>query len=274
MADIVAAAGVPHTPVYPALARQESDEGRDIRDRYRSVADVIVESDADMLVVLTCDHINTFFLDAWPTFAVVAAESVMGPSDRVAGLHPREIKLDGGMGSRLHDNLVRQGFDVMLSVPPAIDHAAVVPLHFLNALAVPVVLVYVNGMVSPMPTAGRCRQLGAAIRDALGVLGHRRVGLVASGAFSLEVGGPRIGPRHFYGIPEPGWAQMVATSLRDRELSKLVYHATPEQLAAAGTVAGEILPWIAAAEAASGLEPCLMDYRPGEGHAFAAWRET
>jgi hypothetical protein len=272
MAKIVAAAGVPHTPVFPALARQESEAGQDIRKRYGAVAEVIAGSHADMLIVLTCDHINTFFLDAWPTFAVVTAASVMGPSDRVADLDPREIELDGPMSRGLYDGVVRQGLDPMLSMPPAVDHAAVVPLHFLNIAGVPAVLVFVNGMVQPMPTAGRCRRLGAAIRHTLDALGPRKVAVVASGSFSLEVGGPRIGPQEFYGIPEPGWAQTVAASLRDRKLDALTSCVTPKQIAAAGTVAGELLPWIAAAEAASDLEPCLVDYRPGEGHAFAAWR--
>ncbi|MGI5506228.1 hypothetical protein [Lentzea sp. CA-135723] len=271
MAEVVAAAGVPHTPVFPSLAAGDTEAGADIAARYAAVASVLDEADADLVVVLTCDHINTYFLDAWPTFAVMATDTVIGPNDEVPGVAPAEFTGAGKAGSLLHESLLRQNFDPVLSRGGTVDHSVIVPTHFLNRHRVPVLPVYVNGMVSPMPSARRCHDFGRALADAIADLPVRRVAVIASGSFSLEVGGPRMDPERLYGVPDAGWAGRAAEHLRDGDLDRLVSGATPEQIAGAGTVAGEILPWITAAALCRDLPLARIDHRPGEGHAFAAW---
>ncbi|GGP76156.1 extradiol ring-cleavage dioxygenase [Saccharothrix coeruleofusca] len=271
MAELVAAAGVPHTPVFPALARGDSEQGRDIAARYAAVSGVLAEADADVVLVLTCDHINTFFLDAWPTFAVVAADSVTGPSDEVPGVERTELAAAGAVGKHLHERLLRQQFDPVLSQHCTVDHSISVPLHFLNPAGLPVVPVFVNGMVGPLPSAARCRAFGDAIRNAVADLPPMRVAVVASGSFSLEVGGPRMDRGKLYGIPDPGWAARVSEHLAAGRLDQLADEATTAQIERAGSVSGELLPWIAMAEAARDLPLSVLDHRPGEGHAFAAW---
>ncbi|GEB49272.1 MULTISPECIES: hypothetical protein [Streptomyces] len=272
MAQIVAAAGVPHTPVFPALARGGTEQGHDIAARYRAVETVVAGSDADVVVILSCDHINTFFLDAWPTFAVVGADRVRGPNDEVPGVSAVELRVAGKLGAQLHERLVLQEFDPVLSRAATVDHSIVVPLHFLNPHGVPIVPVYINGMVGPLPTAHRCRRLGAAVRRALEDLPARRVAVVASGSFSLDVGSPRIDPDRMYGVPAPEWAATAVSHLRHGRLDRLSQEATAEQIAAAGSVSGEILPWIVMAEICRDLSVSVMDHREGEGHAFAAWQ--
>lgn len=62
-------------------------------------------------------------------------------------------------------------------------------------------------------------------------------------------------------------------ALRQRHAQDAVAHAggVGAVIAEAGTVTGELLPWIAAAEMATDLPLSLMDHRDGEGHAFTAW---
>jgi len=272
VAEIVAAAGAPHTPVFPELAARDTEQGQELRTRYGAVADVVADSDPEVLVLLTCDHINTYFLDAWPTFAVVLRDSVTGPNDVVPGFTQTEIPLDERTANGLHSGLLRRDFDLTRSAPPSVDHSVVVPLHFINPGRIPVVLVYLNGMVPPLPSADRCRALGSAIRAALADLPQSRAAVIASGSFSLEVGGPRADPDLGYGIPDAPWAGEVAQLLRTRDTAGLAARATAERISGAGTVAGEVLPWLVAAEAASGLGTVAVDHRAGEGHAFATWR--
>lgn len=271
MAELVVAAGVPHTPVFPALARGDSELGQDVAARYARVAQAVAEADADVILVLTCDHINTFFLDAVPTFAVVAADSVVGPSDEVPGLERTELAVAGAVGRRLHERLLRQDFDPALSQHCAVDHSVSVPLHFLNPTGLPMVPIFVNGMVWPLPSAARCRAFGDAIRAAIDDLPPMRVAVVASGSFSLEVGGPRMDPGRLYGVPAPDWAGRAAGHLAAGRLDRLAEETTAAQIDRAGSVAGEVLPWIAVAEAARDLPLSVLDHRSGEGHAFAAW---
>ena len=61
---------------------------------------------------------------------------------------------------------------------------------------------FINGLVPPLPAAKRCFALGEAVRKAI----HRwpqglRVAVLASGSFSLEVGGPRINPGEAFDVP-------------------------------------------------------------------------
>ncbi|MFF4545807.1 hypothetical protein [Streptomyces sp. NPDC001435] len=271
MAEVVAVAGVPHTPVFPALARGDTESGAEVARRYAAVDEVVARADADVLVVLTCDHINTFTPDMWPTFAVATGHSALGPNDDVPGVSPMSYALAADAGAALHRGLVGQDFDPVALRDHSVDHSVVVPLHFLNGRRLPVVPVYVNGMVAPRPSAARCRRLGRVLRNALEELPGRRVAVVASGSFSLEVGGPRVLPDQVYGVPRPAWARSVADRLHRGDLDGLVAEATERRIEEAGTVAGEVLPWIAAAETAVDLPLALMDHRDGEGHAFAAW---
>jgi protocatechuate 4,5-dioxygenase beta chain len=196
---------------------------------------------------------------------------VTGPSDVVPGLPPAEFAVDERTAAGLYAGLLRRDFDPARSALPTVDHSVVVPLHFLNPGRIPVVPIYLNGMVTPLPNSSRCRTLGSAIRAALADLPQARAAVIASGSFSLEVGGPRADPDLGYGIPDEPWAAEVAQALRTRDIAALAAKATPERLAGAGTVAGELLPWLTAAEAASDLGTVTVDHREGEGHAFAAW---
>ena len=69
MAEIVAAFGVPHTPGYPALVARLGPDCETAK-LYAEVARHLDEVAPDVLVVFDSDHLNTFFLDNLPTFAV------------------------------------------------------------------------------------------------------------------------------------------------------------------------------------------------------------
>lgn len=271
MGHVVAAVGVPHTPVFPALAGRP--EGADVLARYTAVADLLRAARPDALCVFTCDHVNAFFLDNWPTFAVVAADSVLCPVDDVPQVPAREVPVHTALAARVHEHLVLREFDPSLVMGAGADHGVAVPLHFLDpGRVLPILPLHINGMVAPFPSARRCLAFGRVVAEAATTWDEDvRVAVVASGSFSLEVGGPRVPPGSGYGVPSADWAARVAGLLRAGDPQTLVREATADTLADAGTVAGELLSWIAAVGAADGLALAHLDHREGEGHAFAAW---
>ncbi|MDI5973324.1 hypothetical protein POF50_028940 [Streptomyces sp. SL13] len=271
MGRIVAAVGVPHTPVFPRLAAEPA--GADLRARYSAVADLLAAARPDVLCVFHCDHINAFFLDNWPTFAVVAAETVRCPVDEVPQVPQTDVAVHTGLSVRLYEHAVRREFDPSLVMRAGADHGLAVPLHFLDPRhRLPVVPLHINGMVAPFPSARRCLALGRVVAEAVADwAADVRVAVVASGSFSLEVGGPRVPPGAGYAVPRADWAARVVQLLRAGDLESLVREATPPLLADAGTVAGELLSWIATAGAVDGLTLARLDHREGEAHAFAAW---
>jgi hypothetical protein len=62
-----------------------------------------------------------------------------------------------------------------------------------------------------------------------------RVAAVASGSFSLEIGGPRVGEHSHTGVPAPEWVARVVALLGDGAVDALVAEATEERLAHAGS---------------------------------------
>jgi hypothetical protein len=80
VAEIVGALGVPHTPIYPALVEREGP----CCDTARFFASLIRELEAmrsDLMVMFDTDHLNTFFLDNLPIFAVGVTATFKGPND-------------------------------------------------------------------------------------------------------------------------------------------------------------------------------------------------
>ena len=269
---VVCGVGVPHVPVFPQLAAQ-GDE--DIWRRYAAVRRVLERSDPSLLLIVANDHLNTFFLDRLPTFAITLGDSLPGPIDDVPGLSLAPIRTAPDAAATLAEALVPAGYDLTLCREVAVDHSVVVPLHFLNPRSIPVVVLYINGYVPPLPSAQRCHRLGVVLADVITRLpGEQRVAIVASGSFSHEVGGPRLDPGRTWSVPRPDWAARVAAALAADDVAGVLDAATPEMLADAGSVAGEVLSWFVTAGAVGahgvGLDPTI-EYRPGEAFAFGAW---
>jgi protocatechuate 4,5-dioxygenase beta chain len=154
-----------------------------------------------------------------------------------------------------------------------LDHATLVPLHFLTPdMKIPVVPIFIKALVEPLPRADRCLALGRMIRRYIEQRREpERVAIIASGSFSLEVGGPRMG------FVNKEWHAFVVECLRRGDLDQLVAKATAENMQAAGNTGGELLLWIALMGA---LGACSLKFIEPDGsppdaprdiHAYAVW---
>ena len=87
MAQIVAGFGVPHTPVFPFFVKRDGPEC-EIAKLFAAQAAELAASRPDVIVMFDTDHLNTFFLDNLPIFALGVAETFTGPNDE-----PREVPI-------------------------------------------------------------------------------------------------------------------------------------------------------------------------------------
>jgi protocatechuate 4,5-dioxygenase beta chain len=160
---------------------------------------------------------------------------------------------------------LKSHFDLGVTQELRLDHSVLVPLHFLTpSMDIPVVPLYVNGLVPPLPSAERCFALGQALGQFIEELdGGLRVALIASGAFSLEVGGPKVG------YTDEEWVSTVAGLLGEGKYGSLAKRATAEQMYAAGNVSGELLCWITVVGALGDKRPLFVETDGGSG--YAAW---
>ena len=272
MAQIVGAFGVPHNPHFPLWVADRAPAAAEIERLYGGVAAPLRAARPDVLIVFTADHYNMFFETCVPIFAIGVAEEAAGASD-YPQLPRRVVPIAADLAHRVHAHAVRAGFDVGMSQELELDHTIIAPLWFLCPDDVPpIVPVFVNGLIPPLPSAQRCVALGRAIADAVRAApGPLRVAVVASGSFSLEIGGPRISATSHTGVPAPAWVDRVVDLLAAADVDGLVEEATEERLAEAGNAGGELLEWIAMLGTVAPARPAFLEAQPEFGHAFAAW---
>src|SRR5215470_6931869 len=166
VAEIVGAFGVPHTPIYPSLVEREPD--CDTARFFASLARELEAMRPDLLVMFDTDHLNTFFLDNLPIFAVGVTDAFKGPNDEPRAVPIYTIKSRADVASHIRRAGVAAGFDLTLAQQFSVDHSVVVPLHFMTPnMQIPVIPIFVSGHVAPLPSARRCLDLGAIVRRAI-----------------------------------------------------------------------------------------------------------
>ncbi|HTV36426.1 MAG TPA: extradiol ring-cleavage dioxygenase [Xanthobacteraceae bacterium] len=273
MAEIVAGFGMPHNPGAPALVLRDGPQSETAR-YYAEMAKELAAAAPDVVIIFTDDHFNTFFLDNFPTFAVGIAETTSGPNDQTPMPH-YNVAVPGALAAHIRDGAIARGFDIALVQDFEVDHAVMVPLHFLTpGMKIPVLPIFINCLAPPLPTAQRCFALGEAVRAAITEWPQPlRVAAIGSGSFSLEIGGPKIpvGDRAAC-TPDPQWSQHVQDLLGAMRIGELVAEATTARMLRAGNIGGELLNWIALLGLIGAHKPVNILPQDDHGQAFVAWR--
>lgn len=273
MAEIVAAFGMPHNPGAPALVAREGPQCETARF-YAEMASHIEAVAPDVLLIFTDDHFNTFFLDNFPTFAIGIADATAGPNDQTPMPHYK-VAVPGALAAHIRESAIERGFDIALVEDFDVDHAVMVPLHFLTpGMRIPVLPVFINCLAPPLPQARRCFALGEAVRAAVESWPQKqRVAVIGSGSFSLEIGGPKIpiGDRAAC-TPDPQWSQHVQDLLAQVRIDDLIAESTAARMLRAGNIGGELLNWIAMLGVVGARKPVTMLPQNDHGQAFVAWR--
>jgi aromatic ring-opening dioxygenase catalytic subunit (LigB family) len=273
MAEIVAAFGVPHTPAFPARVVQEGP-GSTIARLYAEITRHLEAVQPEAIVIFDCDHFNSFFLDNWPTFSVGMTTTTSGPNDETPLMQQSIVPIDEPLARAVYRHGIASSFDLAFSQEFEVDHSIMVPLHFLTPkMNVPIVPVFINGLVPPLPAAKRCFALGQMVRAAVESWPTKmRVAVLASGSWTLEVGGPRMHAGSTFGVPDWPWAERVLDLMRRTKIDELLEETTGARLAKAGNIAGELLNWIAILGVLGKRQPSFLETQPELGNAFGAWR--
>ena len=272
MAEIVGALGVPHTPFFPFFVERDGPDCETAR-YFAALRAALEAMKPDVLVMFDTDHLNTFFFDNLPIFAIGVTGSFTGACDEVRATPPYTVKSLPDFAGHLHRSSVAAGYDLAVTQKFAVDHSVIVPLHFLTpAMQIPVVPVFISGHVPPLPSAARCYALGRTLRAAVESFPQPlRVVTMGSGSISLEVWGPRLKIGFGDGVPDPDWVTRVCGLLKAGEIETLIAEATPEKFRQAGNVAGELLNWIAMLGTIDAKPAKAVTPQMPNGHAYAVW---
>jgi protocatechuate 4,5-dioxygenase beta chain len=271
MADLVAAIGVPHAPQYPSQYRKDGPQKAP--RAFREIKARLDAAKPDAVVVIANDHFNTFFLNNFPTFAIGVAEASSGPNDLTRMPH-YEFPVHAELAAHVRNVGVGAGYDFAGTEDFGVDHAMMVPLHYLtDDVKTPVVPIWVNAFVKPLPVARRCYALGKMLKEAIVCLPRdMRVAVLASGSFSLEIAGPRVDPGERHGVPDIEWSRHLHRRIKQAEIDEILAEATPEQMWQAGNIGGELLNWIAMLGVIGARKPRFIKPQIAQGHAYGVWR--
>jgi 2,3-dihydroxyphenylpropionate 1,2-dioxygenase len=260
MGEIVAAMATVHAP--QLFTRPPSEDAAQLDAdiaAMRELGKTIEEAAPDAVIVIGSDHLETFFLSSVPTFAIVAGETSRA---KFAG-RDYNLPIHRGLAEDLLDRLVRAEFDMAYSQDAELGHSfAAVYEWVIEGRPIPVVPLFVNTYLPPLPGARRCAKLGQAIR---GIIADRseRIAIVASGGMSHYPG--------TWKYPQPAFDfDWWAIAHMERGNHEALLGLTSEQLDEVGNT--EMLPWMVLFGAIGNQPGELLSYQPTWHHGHAVMR--
>jgi 2,3-dihydroxyphenylpropionate 1,2-dioxygenase len=260
MGQIVAAMATVHAPQlfnYPP-SEDPKQLDADIAAMHELGKD-LDETRPDLAIVFGSDHLETFFLSSVPTFAVMAGETSRA---KFAG-REYNLPIHQGFAEDMLDKLVRADFDMAYSQDAELGHSfAAVYEWVIEGRAIPVVPIFINTYLPPLPSARRCEAMGKVIAK---VIAQRpeRVAVIASGGMSHYPG--------TWKYPQPDFEfDYWAIGQMEKGNHRALLDLTVEQLDQVGNT--EMLPWMALFGTIGNQPGHLITYQPTWHHGHAVMR--
>jgi protocatechuate 4,5-dioxygenase beta chain/2'-carboxy-2,3-dihydroxybiphenyl 1,2-dioxygenase large subunit/2'-aminobiphenyl-2,3-diol 1,2-dioxygenase large subunit len=235
---LIAGYGASHTAMMIRTYDPAAADQRRIREAFETVRAEVDELAPDVVVIVSSEHLNSFFYDNFPQVCVGIGDTCTGWGD--AGVPAAEVPLATGFASALLDAGVTRGFDLSWSADPRLDHGFMAPLTLIRPeLDLPIVPIFQNASTPPLAPFWRSAQLGELIAS---VVAERpegeRVLLLGAGGLSHWVGTPGMGQVNVEF--DDGFLDCVRRGAVDELLTWDVPWVTEE----AGNGAQEIRNWV------------------------------
>ncbi len=216
----------------------------------------------DVLIVVANDQFVNFFFDNIPTFFVTLADEVRGRFTRYSFHYRNHPEL----GRAILEAGVAAGLDLSFGEDIELQHTQMVPLHFLLPEPdIPILPIFVNTWIDPLPTPARCHALGSLIRQVADAAADR-VAILATGGLSHFPGSPRIGEI------DTSFDEGLLRQMRAGEGTALA-ELTLEQLRQSGN--SEFLNWMVTVGAVGDTPASDTFYMPDHvatGWGFVSWK--
>jgi Catalytic LigB subunit of aromatic ring-opening dioxygenase len=190
MGKIVTALATSHTPsIFANRHTTDDPKWRRIHAGFDTLRRHLQAGRPDVLLWIWDDHIHNFFYNQFPAFGIgVASQYKLYPE---GALTPPWESIPGHaeLGMYLAEEGLRAGFDWTIMHEAAVDHGVTVPMPYLcPEHNIPIVPIFVNCLIPPLPTPKRCYELGQCLGQAVQRWpGTERIGLIATGGLSHDL---------------------------------------------------------------------------------------
>lgn len=257
MGTVVAGLSCSHAPsiAHAYDHNKTAEEGwKPLFDAMAKARDWLAAHRPDALVIIYNDHIDQYFLDAWPTFTIgIGAEFSIADE----GWGPRAFPPVPGvpdLARHVATELVDRHVDVSVSHEQVVDHGILAPLPLIDKdWAFPIIPMAVNVIFDPRPSPRRCWELGQTLREAIATYPDDiRVAVVGTGGLSHHLTGPS------FGQIDPDWDLEFLRLIED-EPAKLTEFTLADFAERGGAESVEIVQWMAM-RAAVGAD-AIPDFR-------------
>ena len=246
MARIIGGIGSSHVPTIGVAydkGKQDVPDWAPLFKGFEPAAAWLAEKRPDVLIFFYNDHLNAFFYDLYPTFALGVAPSYE-VADEGAGKRPLPpVPGHPQLAKHLAEQLVNEEFDLAVFQDKPLDHGVFSPLPLLwphqQGWPGAIVPIKVNVIQYPLPTAMRCFKLGQAIRRAVESYPEDlTVAVVGTGGLSHQIHGERTG------YNDTDW-DMRFIELIERDPMQLARMKHVDYIRLGGAESVEVIMWLA-----------------------------
>ncbi len=243
MGQIVGGVGSSHAPSFGPVfdkGQQKDPTWAPLFDGYVPVREWLGSLRPDLFIVVYNDHMNRFFFDAYPTFALGAADVYPQADEGWGKRDLPDMRGDAAFSWHLARSLVEDEFDPTICQEMTVDHGVLsfMPMLMDTNWPVPIVPLAVNVIQHPLPTARRLYKLGAALRRAVeSYKSDFRVVIMGTGGLSHQLQGER------FGFTDPDWDNSFLDQL-ESEPETLAALSHRDYMERGGTEGIEMINWL------------------------------
>jgi aromatic ring-opening dioxygenase catalytic subunit (LigB family) len=258
MAEIVWAASVAHTGgmLRDPGSGEDAERAKRVYAGFATLRESLLAAKPDVLIVVATDHFMTYSYENMPTFAIGKGDAFETWGE--FGTPKLALRGHAAFADAVHADLIEAGFDLMSAAEMRLDHSFACPLAFLNRdAAIPVLPIFVNCNVPPLPSLPRCLAFGRALGDAVRYqMEAMRVAVVGTGGLS-----------HWVGMPQTGrinveFDRRFLDGYEACSLDAIAAWDSDGVIAEAGNGASEIRNWLIAQAACRAVAPRRLVYEP------------
>ena len=244
MARIIGGIGTSHSPsIAQAYDQDQQDDPmwKPLFDGFRPVKEWLKAAAPDLMIVVFNDHVNRFFFDAYPTFALGVGTHLPGADEGWGKRDLPDLNGDSHFAWHVARSLIADEFDPTICQEMTIDHGvlSILPLLWETPWPAPILPLTANVIQHPLPTPRRLYRLGEALRRA--VESYPRdldIIVVGTGGLSHQPHGER------FGFTNSHWDQRFLDLVETDPLTLTEYsHAQYMEWGGAESV--EMIMWLA-----------------------------